>query len=489
MPRPARRRSAGPPRARPCPSRRGAASAGLSPNWLWHFWKCLLLWCWRSSAVFWLRLARALGRPRPRPRPRTKPLPRFRPQPPRCRPAPAPAPTASPAASPLRAPPLLGSAAGPEPPQPGAARQAAARRAVGFPGQKSGSAVPPARAEKPPLEQLYREGPLLGSGGCGSVYSGTRLADGAPVAIKRVRRDRISEWARLHNGALVPMELALLWMVSCPGFRGIVRLLDWFELPDGFALVMERPQRCQDLWDFLAKQGFLTEPVARGLFRQVLEAVRHCTSRGVLHRDIKAENVLVDLATGEAKLIDFGCGTILQDTFYTRMSGTPEYCPPEWILFGCYHGQPATIWSLGILLYDLVCGDLPFHTNRDIVQGQLFFPPRVSQECQHLIRWCLSMEPADRPSLEDLFEHSWLQEPCLAQETAEIHPLLSRIQEPSKYPLHMSRGTPRKPRSVSLWPRPGGESAAKEMLPLVPSELWRERLSAPRPIGEVVAVQ
>ncbi|XP_068031617.1 serine/threonine-protein kinase pim-1-like [Anomalospiza imberbis] len=422
MPRPARRRSAGPPRARPCPSRRGAASAGLSPTWLWRCWKCLSLWCWRSSAVFWLRLARALGRPRPRPRPRTKPLPRFRPQPPRCRPAPAPAPTASPAASLLRAPPLLGSAAGPEPPQPGAARQAAARRAVGFPGQKSGSAVPPARAEKPPLEQLYREGPLLGSGGCGSVYSGTRLADGAPVAIKRVRRDRISEWARLHNGALVPMELALLWMVSCPGFHGVVRLLDWFELPDGFALVMERPQHCQDLWDFLAEQGFLTEPVARGLFRQVLEAVRHCTSRGVLHRDIKAENVLVDLATGEAKLIDFGCGTILQDTFYTRMSGTPEYCPPEWILFGCYHGQPATIWSLGILLYDLVCGDLPFHTNEDIVQGQLLFPPRVSQGCQHLIRWCLSMEPADRPSLEDLFEHSWLQEPCLAQETAEIHP-------------------------------------------------------------------
>ncbi|NWZ91234.1 PIM1 kinase, partial [Nesospiza acunhae] len=90
--------------------------------------------------------------------------------------------------------------------------------------------------------------------------------------------------------------------------------------------------------------------------------------------------------------------------------GTPEYSPPEWILFGCYHGQPATIWSLGILLYQLVCGHLPFHTNEGIVRGQLFFLPRVSHECQHLIRWCLCTDPTDRPSLEDLFEHSWLQE-------------------------------------------------------------------------------
>ncbi|OWK49472.1 Serine/threonine-protein kinase pim-3 [Lonchura striata] len=53
-------------------------------------------------------------------------------------------------------------------------------------------------------------------------------------------------------------------MTSCPGSRGVVRVLDWFELPDGSALATERPQRCQDLWYSLAERGFLTEPVARG---------------------------------------------------------------------------------------------------------------------------------------------------------------------------------------------------------------------------------
>ncbi|XP_057898232.1 serine/threonine-protein kinase pim-3-like [Melospiza georgiana] len=182
-----------------------------------------------------------------------------------------------------------------------------------------------------------------------------------------------------RKGALVPPEPALLWKVWRPGFCGVMRLLDWFKVPEGFTLLMDCPERCQDLWYFLHERRFLMEPVAQGLLRQVLEAVRRCSSRGVLHHHIKAENILADLATGKAKPIDFGCGTILQDTFYTQMSGTPEYSPPEWILFGCYHGQPATIWSLGILLCELVCGHLPFHTNEDIVRGQLFFPPWMSQ--------------------------------------------------------------------------------------------------------------
>ncbi|XP_064243038.1 serine/threonine-protein kinase pim-1-like [Passer domesticus] len=175
-------------------------------------------------------------------------------------------------------------------------------------------------------------------------------------------------------------------------------------------MVLERPEQSQDLLHFIRARGFLREEVARQLFRQVLEAVRHCTSCGVLHRDIKPENILVDLATGQAKLIDFGCGTYLQETAYTHFAGTPSYSPPEWTRFGWYHGEPATIWSLGILLHEMVCGKMPFRRGWNFSWGQLSLPQQLSPECQNLIGWCLSMHPLARPSLEEVFCHPWMQD-------------------------------------------------------------------------------
>ncbi|XP_057901502.1 uncharacterized protein LOC131096877 [Melospiza georgiana] len=258
------------------------------------------------------------------------------------------------------------------------------------------------------LQELYQLGPQLGSGGFGTVFSGIRLSDGRPVAIKRVSRESVLQWDELPDGTRVPMEVVLMEKVGSSCYN-IIQLLDWFELPDSFVLVLERPEAWQDLLQLLLEQEFLCEEMARWLFVQVLEAVRHCTACGVLHRDIKPANLLVDPESGDLKLIDFGCGTFLQERAYTRFAGTHAYSPPEWVCLGCYDGHEATVWSLGVLLYVMVCGRLPFEDDHAILLGQPFFWQQVSPECQHLIRWCLTKHPAYRPQLEEILRHPWVQ--------------------------------------------------------------------------------
>ena len=126
------------------------------------------------------------------------------------------------------------------------------------------------------------------------------------------------------DGRVVPIEICL--MKKAGHIEGVIQLLDYYEKSDSFIMVMERPEPAKDLFDYITEKGPLSESVARAFFVQIVHTVMAIEKAGVVHRDIKDENILVNLDTNQLKIIDFGSGAYLKDGVYNDFDGACLFC-------------------------------------------------------------------------------------------------------------------------------------------------------------------
>ncbi|XP_073687658.1 serine/threonine-protein kinase pim-1-like [Garra rufa] len=227
----------------------------------------------------------------------------------------------------------------------------------------------------------------------------------------------------------LPKEIALTILANKgPSVPEIIRLLDWTDHPDHFVMVLECPSPCENLVEFIRRQGGNhDEEKTRQIMRQVAHAANMCFLRGVLHRDVKLQNLVINRETSEVKLIDFGCGDILRRTPYRSYCGISVLPPPEYHFMGKYYGGPATVWSLGIVMFTLLCGRFPCEYDLFLLEYKQWSKPGLSKECCHLLRALLQEKPSRRLGLGRIMSHNWLKFSVLRATAghASIPPLAS----------------------------------------------------------------
>ena len=195
---------------------------------------------------------------------------------------------------------------------------------------------------------------------------------------------RVVLW-ELVNGEQIPKEFYLMHKIK--HIKVCIQLIDFFELVDHVIIVMER--KGISLWKFMnAQKRYLKEEAIKYIFRQVLEIVTKCQEIQVYHGDLKVENLLIDPDTREITLIDFGHGEHFKDVWQPKQAGTTVIMPPEWFYTGNYRYEDATVWMLGVLLYDLFFHEHPFEDEesirRSVITG-IRFPRRLTSDDAHFL--------------------------------------------------------------------------------------------------------
>uniref|UniRef100_A0A8C1GJN8 non-specific serine/threonine protein kinase n=1 Tax=Cyprinus carpio TaxID=7962 RepID=A0A8C1GJN8_CYPCA len=210
-----------------------------------------------------------------------------------------------------------------------------------------------------------------------------------------------------------------------------VQLFEVIETEKTLYLVMEYASG-GEVFDYLVSHGRMKEKEARAKFRQIVSAVHYCHQKNIVHRDLKAENLLLD-ADSNIKIADFGfsneftLGSKL-DTF----CGSPPYAAPELFQGKKYDGPEVDIWSLGVILYTLVSGSLPFdgqnlkELRERVLRGKYRVPFYMSTDCESILRRFLVLNPTKRCTLEQIMKDKWIN---VGYENDELKPHVEPVED------------------------------------------------------------
>ncbi|XP_077261214.1 serine/threonine-protein kinase MARK2 isoform X1 [Temnothorax americanus] len=280
------------------------------------------------------------------------------------------------------------------------------------------------RTSEEPHIGKYKLLKTIGKGNFAKVKLAKHVPTGKEVAIK------IIDKTQLNPGSLQKLfrEVRIMKMLDHPN---IVKLFQVIETEKTLYLVMEYASG-GEVFDYLVLHGRMKEKEARAKFRQIVSAVQYCHQKKIIHRDLKAENLLLD-SEMNIKIADFGFSNEFTpgnklDTF----CGSPPYAAPELFQGKKYDGPEVDVWSLGVILYTLVSGSLPFDgsTLRElrerVLRGKYRIPFYMSTDCENLLKKFLVLNPTKRASLEvrgdqNIMKDKWMN---LGYEDDELKPYL-----------------------------------------------------------------
>ncbi|XP_067213781.1 uncharacterized protein Nuak isoform X2 [Linepithema humile] len=258
------------------------------------------------------------------------------------------------------------------------------------------------------LKQRFDIIKKLGQGTYGKVQLGINKETGQEVAIKTIKKCKIETEADLIR---IRREIQIMSSVQHPN---IIHIYEVFENREKMVLVMEYAAG-GELYDYLSERKVLSEQEARRIFRQIATAVFYCHKHKICHRDLKLENILLD-QVGNAKIADFGLSNVFDEQrLLNTFCGSPLYASPEIVKGTPYHGPEVDCWSLGVLLYTLVYGAMPFDGSnfkrlvKQISQSD-YFEPKKPSPASPLIKEMLTVCPGRRADIERICTHWWVNE-------------------------------------------------------------------------------